>query len=132
VETKSQIAAQPDGTFMLDGMLAVRDANRRFRLALPEDGHYTTLAGFLLARAGRMLKPGDEVEHDGALFRVERVDRRRLRRVRLTLPTRGADGHDAAATGGGAGAMVALLPLLGAAALAGARLCPHTELLLLV
>ena len=83
-ETKSQIVAQPDGTFLLDGMLAVRDANRQFDLGLPEEGHYTTLAGFLLARAGRLLKPGDQVEHDGALFRVERVERRRLRWVRLT------------------------------------------------
>jgi CBS domain containing-hemolysin-like protein len=126
-ETKSQIAAQPDGTFLLDGMLAVRDANRRFRLGLPEEGHYTTLAGFLQARAGRLLKPGEEVGHDGAVFRVERVERRRLRRVRLTLPPTEA-GEDTAA-GGGVGALVALLPLAGAAALAGARLCPAAGLL---
>ncbi|HEY0170730.1 MAG TPA: hemolysin family protein [Pyrinomonadaceae bacterium] len=84
-EAKSQIVAQPDGTYLLDGMLAVRDANRHFpALDLPEDGHYTTLAGFLLARAGRLLKAGDTVEHEGATFRVERVERRRLRWVRLT------------------------------------------------
>jgi CBS domain containing-hemolysin-like protein len=83
-EAKSQIVAQADGTYLLDGMLAVRDANRHFPLGLPEDGHYTTLAGFLLARAGRLLKAGDTVEHEGALFRVERVERRRLRWVRLT------------------------------------------------
>ena len=88
-EAKSQIVAQGDGTYLLDGMLAVRDANRHFSLDLPEDGHYTTIAGFLLARAGRLLKPGDAVEHEGATFRVERVERRRLRWVRLTpaLPT---------------------------------------------
>ena len=91
-ETKSQIVAQPDGTYLLDGMLAVRDANRQFALGLPEDGHYTTLAGFLLARAGRLLKPGDEVEHEGARFRVERVERRRLRWVRLTPPPPAAAG----------------------------------------
>ena len=86
-EAKSQIVAQGDGTYLLDGMLAVRDANRHFpSLDIPEDGHYTTLAGFLLARAGRLLKAGDAVEHEGAHFRVERVERRRLRWVRLTLP----------------------------------------------
>src|SRR3712207_8637743 len=47
-EARSQIAEQPDGTFLLDGMLAVRDANQRLALALPEDEHYTTLAGFLM------------------------------------------------------------------------------------
>jgi CBS domain containing-hemolysin-like protein len=82
-EVRSQIAEQPDGTYLLDGMLAVRDANRQLELGLPEDGHYTTLAGFLLARAGRLLQPGETVEHDGARFTVERVDRRRIRRVRF-------------------------------------------------
>ncbi|MCA1618955.1 MAG: hemolysin family protein [Acidobacteria bacterium] len=91
-EAKSQIVAQPDGTYLLDGMLAVRDANRHFpALDLPEDGHYTTLAGFLLARAGRLLKAGDTVEHEGATFRVERVERRRLRWVRLTPAPERAD-----------------------------------------
>jgi CBS domain containing-hemolysin-like protein len=95
-EAKSQIVAQPDGTYLLDGMLAVRDANRRFRLALPEDGHYTTVAGFLLARAGRLLKPGETVEHEGATFRVERVERRRLRWVRLTPAPQESEGAAAA------------------------------------
>jgi CBS domain containing-hemolysin-like protein len=83
-ETRAQIAEQPDGTFLLDGMLAVRDANRRFKLKLPEEAGYTTLAGFMLARAGRMLKPGETVEHDGATFKVERVERHRIRRIRFT------------------------------------------------
>jgi CBS domain containing-hemolysin-like protein len=94
-EAKSQIVAQPDGTYLLDGMLAVRDANRHFPLALPEDGHYTTVAGFLLARAGRLLKAGDTVAHDGATFRVERVERRRLRWVRLTPAPEPADAAEA-------------------------------------
>ena len=116
-EAKSQIVAQPDGTYLLDGMLAVRDANRHFPLGLPEDGHYTTVAGFLLARAGRLLKAGDTVEHEGATFRVERVERRRLRWVRLTpAPPGSADGAAAQA------ALEAILPFVTTAALAGAGL----------
>ncbi|HYP53366.1 MAG TPA: hemolysin family protein [Pyrinomonadaceae bacterium] len=83
-ESREQIAEQPDGTFLIDGMLAVRDANRRFNLKLPEEAGYTTLAGFLLARAGRLLQPGDSVEHDGARFTVEHVDGHRIRRIRFT------------------------------------------------
>jgi CBS domain containing-hemolysin-like protein len=116
-ETKSQIVAQPDGTFLLDGMLAVRDANRQFDLGLPEDGHYTTLAGFLLARAGRLLKAGETVEHEGALFRIERVERRRLRWVRLTpAPSAAADAEGAAGTS----TLAPLVPFIGTAALTGA------------
>ncbi|MCA1567843.1 MAG: hemolysin family protein [Acidobacteria bacterium] len=82
-EVRAQIIEE-DGHYVLDGMLAVRDANRKFKLKLPEDAGYTTLAGFLLARAGHILKQGETIEHDGATFTVERVDRHRIRRVRFT------------------------------------------------
>ncbi|HEX8844664.1 MAG TPA: hemolysin family protein [Pyrinomonadaceae bacterium] len=81
-EVRSQIVEE-GGTYLLDGMLAVRDANRRFNLNLPEEAGYTTLAGFLLAKAGRLLTQGETVEHEGASFTVERVDRRRIRRIRF-------------------------------------------------
>ncbi len=83
-ESRSQITEEPDGTYLLDGMLAVRDANRRFNLKLPEEGGYTTMAGFLLDKAGRMLLPGEAIEREGARFVVEHVDRRRIRRIRYT------------------------------------------------
>ncbi len=87
-EVRSQIVEE-NGTYVLDGMIAVRDVNRRLHLKIPEDAGYTTLAGFLLARAGRLLRPGESVEYDGARFTVERVEHRRIRRVRLVpLATR--------------------------------------------
>jgi CBS domain containing-hemolysin-like protein len=85
-EAREQIIAEPGGTYLLDGMLAVRDVNRRFGLRLPEDAGYATLAGFLLARAGRILLPGEAVEHEGGTFTVEHVEARRIRRVRYTPP----------------------------------------------
>jgi CBS domain containing-hemolysin-like protein len=82
-EVRAQIVEE-NGEYLLDGMLAVRDANRRFNLRLPEEAGYTTLAGFMLAQAGRLLRPGEEVEYEGSRFIVERVDRRRIRRIRFT------------------------------------------------
>ncbi|HEX8749412.1 MAG TPA: hemolysin family protein [Pyrinomonadaceae bacterium] len=81
-EVRAQIV-EDNGTYILDGMLAVRDANRRFNLKLPEEAGYTTLAGFMLAQTGRLLRPGEEVEYEGARFTVERVERRRIRRIRF-------------------------------------------------
>src|SRR5438105_3670719 len=82
-EVRAQIILDGD-TYLLDGMLAVRDANRQFKtLRIPEDGGYTTLAGFLLARAGRILQQGETVEYEGARSTVERVDRHRIRRIRF-------------------------------------------------
>jgi len=83
-EVREQITEEPNGTYLLDGMLAVRDANRRFDLDIPEEAGYTTLAGFLLAVSGRILLPGETVGHEGATFLVEQVEGRRIRRVRYT------------------------------------------------
>jgi CBS domain containing-hemolysin-like protein len=68
---------------MLDGMLAVRDMNRRFDMQIPEDGNYTTVAGFFLAQAGHLPGQGETLEHEGARFTVERMDGRRIRRIRF-------------------------------------------------
>ncbi len=72
-----------DGTFVLDGGITVRDANRKFDLQLPESDDYNTLAGFLIAREGRLLSEGDYVEFNGSNFIVERIDQRRIDRVRI-------------------------------------------------
>jgi CBS domain containing-hemolysin-like protein len=82
-EVREQIRKDGD-TYLLDGMLGVRDANQYLKLELPEDAGYTTIAGFLMARAGRVLQRGDKVDHEGGVFEIERVEMRRISRVRLT------------------------------------------------
>jgi CBS domain containing-hemolysin-like protein len=109
-EVRSQIVKEADGTYLLDGMLAVRDANRHFNLKLPEEAGYTTLAGFMLASAGRLLQPGESVEHDDARFTVKRVDRRRIRRIVFTPAAH--DGQESQR------AMAAMLPFASASLLA--------------
>ena len=81
-EAREQI--RRDGkTYVLDGMLSVRDANQYLQLNLPEDSGYNTIAGFLMDRAGRLLQRGDKVDHERGVFEIERVERRRITRVRL-------------------------------------------------
>src|SRR5687768_13087759 len=82
-EVRAQILKEADGTYLLSGMLTVRDANRQLDLDLPEDGGYTTLAGFLMAQAGRLPQTGEVVEYAGMTFKIEHLDGRRIRRVRL-------------------------------------------------
>jgi CBS domain containing-hemolysin-like protein len=82
-EVRLQIV-QDGGQFILDGMLTVRDANRKLGLSIPEDEAYTTMAGFLLAQAGRVLETGDVVTLPEGVFKVTRMDRRRIQRIRFT------------------------------------------------
>jgi CBS domain containing-hemolysin-like protein len=86
-EVRSQIVKEKDA-YVLDGMLAVRDANRRLQLDLPEEAGYTTIAGFLLAQAGRLLRPGDVIHYHNARFEVRQVERHRIKRIRFT-PVKG-------------------------------------------
>ena len=82
-EVRVQILKESEDTYLLSGMLTVRDANRQLRLDLPEDGGYTTIAGFLMAQAGRLPQAGEVIQHEGKTFQIERLDGRRIRRVRL-------------------------------------------------
>jgi CBS domain containing-hemolysin-like protein len=86
-EVTSQIQ-RIEGGYLLDGMLAVRDANRRLGLHLPEDESYTTLAGFLTSQAGHLLRRGEIVEYNGAAFTIDQVEKRQIRRVRFSFTNR--------------------------------------------
>ncbi len=82
-EVHEQIDPQPDGSFLLDGGLAVRDLNRQLELSLPVSDGYTTIAGFLMAEAGEILNEGETVRFNGHIFMVEKVEKRRIKLVRM-------------------------------------------------
>jgi len=83
-EVNDQIHEQPDGTFILDGGLAVRDLNKRLDLNVPMSEAYTTVAGFLMAEAGRILEEGETVPFNGHTFTVEKAAKRRILQVRMS------------------------------------------------
>jgi len=82
-EVNDQIHEQPDGSYVLDGGLAVRDLNRRLDLNLPVSEGYTTVAGFLMSQAGELLTEGDTVPFNGHVFRIEKAAKRRILQVRM-------------------------------------------------
>ncbi len=82
-EVNEQIDTQPDGSFILDGGVAVRDLNKRLDLHLPVSEGYTTIAGFLMSEAGQVLNEGESVPFNGHVFKIEKVDKRRILKVRM-------------------------------------------------
>jgi CBS domain containing-hemolysin-like protein len=52
-------------------------------IKVPATGAYETVAGYIMAVLGRIPSVGDEVEIEGGLLRVERMDGRRVDRVRF-------------------------------------------------
>lgn len=82
-EVNEQIHKIADDVYVLDGGLAVRDLNRRLELNLPISETYTTIAGFLMSKSGQILNEGEQVPFNGHVFKIEKVDKRRIMQVRM-------------------------------------------------
>ena len=79
-----------DGSWLVDGSLAVVELRRRFELpALPgeEDEDFETLGGFILDRLGHIPRPGEHFTCHGWRFEVMDMDRHRVDKVLLAKTT---------------------------------------------
>ena len=89
----------PNGDVLVNATLNVDDLNEELGLTLPE-GTYDSLGGMVFELLGRVPVSGDEVSVEEAAVRVivERVDGRRVTRVRLvhTEPAELADAEEPA------------------------------------
>jgi CBS domain containing-hemolysin-like protein len=70
--------------FTFPGILRPDELLERTDVNVPEDGPYETVAGWLMSELGRLPIVGDTVEVNGGVFRIERLDGRRIDRVRYT------------------------------------------------
>lgn len=94
------------GWLTFPGALRPDELADRAGVLVPEDGPYETVGGWIMSELGRIPAVGDTVEIDDGVFRVERMDGRRVDRVRFTpRADGGSDGgaHDRAGDGPGAG-----------------------------
>ncbi len=66
------------------GLLRPDELEDRAGVKVPEDGPYETVGGFIMATLGRLPVVGDEVPLEDGVFRVERLDGRRVDRIRWT------------------------------------------------
>jgi CBS domain containing-hemolysin-like protein len=66
------------------GALRPDELLERADVMVPEDGPYETVAGWIMSELGRLAEVGDTVEIPDGVFRVERMDGRRIDRMRFT------------------------------------------------
>ncbi|MHB8319848.1 MAG: hemolysin family protein [Acidimicrobiales bacterium] len=85
-----------DGSVIVSGMMPVDDASELLGADLPE-GAWDTVGGLVLDLAGRVPREGETVEVDGFHLVVQRVQRRRIGRVKIV--PHGADVNDSVADG---------------------------------
>jgi len=86
----AQVEPLPGGDVRVSGSLSIDDANELLDLHLPE-GEWDTVGGLLFSSLGRMAAVGDSVDVPGYRVQVDRVQGRRIMRVRLSRLADAAD-----------------------------------------
>jgi CBS domain containing-hemolysin-like protein len=87
-ETRVQpVRALPDGSAEVDASLNVKEVNERLEIALPEDEHYETLAGYVLSELGHFPRRGERFRAAGCEFTVLESSERRVHKL-LVRPER--------------------------------------------
>ena len=76
------VQALDEGGFLVDARLPVDDLNSLLDTQLP-DAEWDTVGGLVLGLAGRVPMVGEVFEFDGAVLIPERVQGRRVERVRV-------------------------------------------------
>ena len=82
-ETKESPIKEDDNAWIVEGSLAIADANERLQLHIPE-GEYTTVGGFLFDKHGHIPKQGERLTHGDFVYVAEDISRNRVKKVRIT------------------------------------------------
>jgi putative hemolysin len=84
------VVEQPDGSYLVDGLMAVEEVDDRFALGI-EEPFYDTIGGYVFGQLGRAAVIGDEIQAPtGRWLRVAELDGLRVARV-LILPLLDSD-----------------------------------------
>lgn len=75
-----------ESEYVMSAMLRPDELRDLLRAPIPDGADYETVAGFVVDQLGRLAEPGDQVEVDGWVIRVESVSGRRIDQVRLIRP----------------------------------------------
>lgn len=71
-----------DNEFLVDGGTRIDVVNDEIGLTL-ESENFDTIGGFILGELDRLPQQGDKIEYNGASIIVEKIDRNRIRSVRV-------------------------------------------------
>ncbi|HCS22449.1 MAG TPA: TerC family protein [Alphaproteobacteria bacterium] len=81
------IAPQEDGSYLIDGMTSIYDVRTRLNVDYEPDGRFATIAGLVLHELGRFPQQGDSMPWCGYALHVEKMDGRRIDKVRAVKIT---------------------------------------------
>lgn len=73
----------PDGSWLVPGLWRPDQVREQLGVVVPDGPTYETVGGFVMAVLGRIPRAGDEITLPGWALRVERMDGRRVDRLRF-------------------------------------------------
>jgi Mg2+/Co2+ transporter CorB len=79
------VRPQPDGSYIVEGKVTIRDLKREMDWNIPDDG-YSTVAGLLLFESQRIPSVGQTFVYHGFRFDVLKKQRNQITSVRVTPP----------------------------------------------
>jgi CBS domain containing-hemolysin-like protein len=88
LEDEFDVAQRPvvsleSGAVVLDGWSNIRDLETQYDITLPRDEGFETLAGFVMARLGKIPQGGESFEYDGRRYTVLHMEGHRIARVKV-------------------------------------------------
>ena len=92
VEARPDVRRRPDGSYLVDGTVAVRDLNRELDWSLPEDDA-TTIAGLVIAQSGTIPDAGQRFAFFGYTFEIMRRQRNQITALRIVAPLKTSEMH---------------------------------------
>lgn len=82
-------------TAEVDARAHIDELNAQLNIALPEDGDYETVGGFVFSTFGRIPATGDEISHGNLQFKVLDAEDRKINRLRVHVLRNGKDDESA-------------------------------------
>jgi putative hemolysin len=82
LEPDAQVVHFPDGSLVIQGNVPLWELRERLALPVEESSDYHTLAGWLLARLGRVPQGGETIVEQGYTFTVVDMDGPRIARIK--------------------------------------------------
>lgn len=83
-EEIKEIESSPDGSFLVNARISIRDFNEKFNSDIPENPDYETLSGFIHKISGKIPEMGEEVTYRNFKFGIIKKSQRRIRQVKVT------------------------------------------------
>jgi len=89
-EEELQYSKLDNRTYVMEGKIPMVDVYKILDIddTMFEEakGDSSTLAGFVIEQAGRIPERGDEISFEGFSFKIEAADKRKIKRIKITLP----------------------------------------------